>query len=444
MSLFNRIAARSAALVAGAFLFAAPAMAIEVQEVTSPGGITAWLVEEHGLPIISLDAGFDGGGRIDPAGKTGLAFLTSMLMNEGAGDFDSTAFQQKLEEKAISFGGNADQDAFYVSLNTLSANKADAFELARLALASPRFDQEAIDRMKAQVVAGIKEADQDPSSIAGNAWQAGAFPNHPYGLRVRGTVETVSGITRDDIVGFMGQALGRDKLKIVVVGDITAAELGPMLDTLFASVPATRSLADPAAITVQNTGKTQIVEMDIPQSVIQFGAPGLKASDPDFRAAQVLNYVLGGGGFASRMMKEIRAKRGLTYGVGTGFQTERFAEYFFGGLATANNTAGQALDLVKEEIQKFRDGGITDEELKDAKAYLTGSYALRFDSNASIGNILLSYALADFGKDYINRRNPEIEAVTKDQVNAAAKRLLDPAQLYVVVVGKPEGVTATP
>lgn len=440
MSLFNRIAAG----LAGAFLVVAPAKAIEVQEVTSPGGITAWLVEEHGLPIISLDAGFDGGGRIDPTGKTGLAYLVSVLMNEGAGDYDSTTFAEKLEEKAISFGGNADQDAFYLSLTTLSEHKADAFELMRLAIANPRFDQEAIDRMKAQIIAGIKEADQDPSSIAGNAWQAGAFPSHPYGLRVRGTVESVTGITRDDIAAFMGQALGRDKLKVVVVGDITAAELGPLLDTLFASVPATRGLADPAEITMQNTGKTQIVEMDIPQSVIQFGSPGLKATDPEFRAAQVLNYALGGGGFASRMMKEIRAKRGLTYGVGTGFATERFTEYFFGGLATDNKTAGQALDLVKAEIQKFRDEGITDEELADGKAYLTGSFALRFDSNAKISNILLSYFLSGFGKDYINTRNPEIEAVTKEQVNAAAKRLLDPAQLYVVVVGKPEGVTATP
>lgn len=440
MSLFNRIIAG----VAGAFLIAAPASAIEVQEVTSPGGITAWLVEEHGLPIISLDAGFDGGGRIDPAGKTGLAYLVSTLMNEGAGDYDSTAFAEKLEEKAISFGGSSDQDAFYLSLTTLSEHKADAFELMRLSLASPRFDQEAIDRMKAQIISGIKEADQDPSSIAGNAWQAGAFPGHPYGLKVRGTEETVAGITRDDIAAFMGQALGKDRLKVVVVGDITAAELGPLLDTLFASVPATRALTDPGEIAVQALGKTQVVEMDIPQSVIQFGGVGLKATDPDFRAAQVMNYVLGGGGFASRMMQEIRAKRGLTYGVGTGFATERFAEYFYGGLATDNKTAGEALDLVKQEIQKFRDGGITDEELADAKAYLTGSFALRFDSNAKISNILLSYYLSGFPKDYINTRNPEIEAVTKEQVNAVAKRLLDPAQLYTVVVGKPEGVTPTP
>lgn len=325
MSLISRFAAGLTA----AFALFAPASAMDVQVVKSPGGIEAWLVEEHGLPIISIDAGFDGGARIDPEGKAGLAYLTAVLMNEGAGEFDSTAFTQKLQDKAISFGGNADSDAFYLSLNTLSANKADAFELMRLAIASPRFDQEAIDRMKAQIFASQKEQAEDPSAIAGQTWAERAFPNHPYGRRTIGTAESVAAITRDDIAGFMTSALGRDQLKVVVVGDITAAELGPLLDTLFASVPEKRALADAPAITMQNLGKTEVVERDIPQSVIVFGAPGIKVSDPEFRAAQVMNYTLGGGGFASRMMKEIRAKRGLTYGVSTGFATERLAEYFY-------------------------------------------------------------------------------------------------------------------
>lgn len=440
MSLFTRLAA----VAATALALTLPAAAIDIQIVKSPGGIEAWLVEERGLPIISIEAGFDGGGRLDPAGKEGLAYLASTLMNEGAGEFDSTAFAQKLMDKAISFGGSADQDGFYVSLNTLSANKAEAFDLMRLAMASPRFDQEAIDRMKAQIYAGQKEADQDPNTIAGETWAARAFPGHPYGRRMSGTADSVGAITRDDIVAFMGQALGRDQLKVVVVGDIGADELAPLLDTLFASVPEKRALADAPAVSPQNAGKTEIVAMDIPQSVIVFGGIGIKTSDPEFRAAQVMNYVLGGGGFASRMMKEIRAKRGLTYGVFTGYATNRLAEYFTGSLATDNKTAGEALDLAKAEIAKFRDSGITEEELADAKAYLTGSFALRFDSNGKIANVLLSYFMQGFDKDYINRRNPEIEAVTKAQVDAAAKRLLDPNALFTVVVGKPEGVTATP
>lgn len=432
--------ARSAAILAGALALLWPAAAMDIQSVRSPGGIEAWLVEEHGLPIISIEAGFDGGARLDPDGKAGLALLVSTLMNEGAGDYDSTAFAQKMQDKAISFGGSADIDAFYLSLTTLTANKADAFELMRLAVASPRFDQEAIDRMKAQMFASQKEADEDPSSIAGNTRSERAFPGHPYGRRVEGTAESLAAVTRDDIVDFMRSRLGRDRLKVVVVGDISAAELGPLLDTLFAAIPATRAATDPGEAAMQNGGKLEIVDHDIPQSVVVFGAPGLKMTDPDYRAAQVMNYVMGGGGFASRMMKEVRVKRGLAYGIYTGLAGYRFADTLTGTVGTDNARVKETIDITKAEIVKMRDGGVTDEELADAKAYLTGSYALGFDSNAKIADRLLGLYLAGFDTGYVNRRNSEIEAVTKDQVTAVAKRLLNPDAFYWVVVGKPQGL----
>jgi zinc protease len=431
---------RFAACVAAAVSLWLPAAAMDVQVVKSPGGIEAWLVEQHGLPIISLQAGFDGGARLDPEPKTGLAYLTSTLMNEGAGDYDSTAFAQKLDDKAINFGGSADSDAFYLSLTTLSANKADAFEMMRLAIASPRFDQEAIDRMKAQIYDSQKEADEDPNSIAGNAWAAAAFPGHPYGRKRLGTAETIGAITRDDIVAFTKTSLGRDQLKVVVVGDITAAELGPLLDTLFAAIPEKRTTPDVAPIAMQNAGKTDIIDRDIPQSVVVFGAPGIEMTDPGYRAAQVMNYVLGGGGFASRLMQEVRSKRGLTYGISTGLAAYRLADIISGSVASDNAKIKEALDLTKAEIEKMRSGGISDDDLVGAKAYLTGSYALRFDSNGKIASTLLGLFLEGFDKDYINRRNAEIEAVTKEEVAAAAQRLLDPAQFYWVVVGKPVGL----
>lgn len=435
-------ARRIAVFLVGFFAFVAPAAAFDIQVVRSPGGIEAWLVESRGLPIISLQAGFDGGGRLDPSGKAGLAYLTSTLMNEGAGDFDSTTYSQKLEDKAISFGGSADSDAFYVSLTTLSANKADAFELMRLALASPRFDQEAIDRMKAQTFAYQKQLDEDPGSIAGNTWSARAYPGHPYGLRTVGTAESLAAITRDDIVDFMQSRLGKDRLKVVVVGDIGADELGPLLDTLFASVPATRSAQDPGEVQMTNAGKVDIVDYDTPQSVVIFGAPGLPLTDPDYRPAQIMNYVLGGGGFMSRLMTEVREKRGLTYGISTGLAGSRFTDTLFGSVASDNAKVKEAIDITKAEIQKMHDGGVTEQEVADAKAFLTGSYPLRFDSNAKIASGLLGLYLDGLDKDYINRRNAEIEAVKIEDVNRVAKKLLDPAAFYWVVVGKPAGLTA--
>lgn len=437
MSVLTRAAAAFAAIAA----FMLPAAAFDIQIVKSPGGIEAWLVEARGLPIISIEAGFDGGARLEPADKAGIAYLASTLMNEGAGDLDSAAFSKALQDKAISLGGSADGDAFYVSLTTLSANKAEAFALMQSVLAAPRFDQEAIDRMKAQIFSYQKQLDEDPSSIAGETFATHAFPNHPYGRRSIGTAESVASITRDDLVAFMANDLGRDQLKVVVVGDIGADELGPLLDTLFGSVPATRTAADVDKIEMQNAGRLDVVDHDMPQSVVVFGAPGIALKDPEYRPAQVMNYVLGGGGFASRLMNEVRAKRGLAYGISTGLAGYRKSEIISGGVGTDNGHVKETIEITKAEIAKMRDGGISDDELKDAKAFLTGSYPLRFDSNSKIANNLLGLYLEGFDKDYINRRNAEIEAVTKDEVAAVAKRLLDPAKFYWVVVGKPEGVT---
>jgi zinc protease len=362
-------------------------------------------------------------------------------MNEGAGDLDSAAFSKALQDKAISLGGSADGDAFFLSLTTLSANKAEAFRLMQMAVQSPRFDQEAIDRMKAQILAYQKQLDEDPNSIAGRTFAEHAFPGHPYGRRTIGTAESIGALTRDDLTGFMANALGRDQLKVVVVGDIGADELAPLLDTLFGAVPATRAAADVADITMQNQGKLEIVDHDIPQSVVVFGAPGLPIKDKDYRPAQVMNYVLGGGSFSSRLMDEVRSKRGLAYGISTGLASYRKSDLISGGVGTDNARVKETIEITKVEIAKMRDAGISDAELADAKAFLTGSYPLRFDSNSKIANNLLGLAMQGFDKDYINRRNAEIMAVTKEQVAEVAKRLLDPAKFYWVVVGKPEGVT---
>ncbi len=432
--------ARFIAAAIAALALVAPAAAIDVKQIRSPGGVEAWLVEEHGLPIISVQAGFDGGARLDPEGKEGLAYLVSTLVNEGAGDYDSTAFLQKLEEKAISFGGSADKDAFYIGLTTLAANKAEAFELARLAIAAPRYDQEAIDRMKAQILAAQKEQDEDPTSIAGRIWAERAYPGHPYGRRLIGSAESLAAITRDDIVGYAASRLGRDKLKVVIVGDISEAEAGPLLDALFASIPETRQTPDAAPVEMAGGGQLEKIERPIPQSVVIFGAPGLKMTDPDYRAAQVMNYILGGGGFASRLMKEVRKERGLSYGVYTGLSNSRLTDALVGQFASDNARVKEALDVVKAEIARMGEGGAADDELADAKAYLTGSYPLRFDTNAKIASGLLGLYLAGFDKDYVNRRNAEIESVTKDDVARVARRLLKPESFFYVVVGQPQGL----
>ncbi len=411
--------------------------------VKSPGGIEAWLVEDHGLPAMAMSIGFTGGATRDPAGKEGASTLLSMMLDEGAGQYDARAFKQQLEERSISLSFSADRDAFNIELTTLTENQGDAFRLLALALTKPRFDKPALVRAKDQLRVAQRQVEDDPESLASEAWHAAAFPNHPYGRPLYGTPQAIAKLTRGDLTAAMKAQLTRDTMRIVVVGDIDAKTLGATLDALFATLPAN----GPALVAPPDMAPAtvKIVAKDNPQTTAMFGLPGIARADPDFMAAYVMNYVLGGGSFSSRLMDEVREKRGLVYGISTAVDP-----FFIGGgditgsFATKNETAGQALDLTRTEIGKLAAKGITAPELADAKTYLTGSFALRFDTNAKIARQFLTFAMQGKGPDYVDRRNKDVEAVTLADVNRVAKRLLNPDRLVVVMVGKPEGVKPAP
>jgi zinc protease len=418
------------------------AQATDVKKVVSPGGIEAWLVSEDSIPLITMVVAFDGGARRDPAGKEALAVMTAGLLNEGAGDMDAQAFKRRLDEKAIRLGASAELDAVFASVSTLVEHRAEAFELLRLALNSPRFDPDAVERVRAQLQAVLKREAEDPSTIASRAWNAAALGGHPYGRSENGSAESVTAITRDDILAYAKDNLTRDRLKIAVVGRITPEELAPALDQIFSTLPATSTPESVPLAQLTGQGKTTLIARDIPQSVVVFGAPGLMRKDPDFDAAQVMNYILGGGGFSSRLMEEVREKRGLAYGVSTSLSPLRFGALYIGQVGTDNARAGESLDLIKAEIKRLGTEGPTQKEVDDAKTYITGSFALRLDSNAKIANFLLACQIYDLGIDYINTRNAGIEKVTIDDVKRVATKLLDPAKFAFTVVGKPQGITS--
>ncbi len=422
-----------------AVLVPVAANAMKVERVVSPGGIEAWLVEERTVPVLVLDVNWRGGGAAqDPAGKTGTAFMMAGLMNEGAGDLDSLAFQAAMADKAISLYFSADKDDLSASLVTLGENRKRAFELLRLALSKPRFDPEAIERGRAQVLSILAGERDDPDSMAARAWSAAAFPGHPYALPVKGTPETVNAIDRADIVAFSQRVLARGNMKIAVVGPITAKELGPLLDSTFGALPSEPKLVPVADVTVAAPPAAPIVvPQDNAQSVVLFGGTGIDRSDPDFIPAFVMNYVLGGGGFSSRLMDEVREKRGLAYGIYSGFDDYQHASVWLGQYGTRNAQAGQSLALTRREVALMAQKGITSDELANAKTYLTGSYPLHFDSNGGIAAQLISIQVQDLGIDYVNRRNALIEAVTLDDVARVSKRLLKPDSLLITAVGKP-------
>jgi zinc protease len=422
----------------------APASAIEIEKVVSPGGIEAWLVSEAAVPLVSVQFAFDGGAAQDPAGKPGVANLVSVLLDEGAGDIASSEFQEKLETLAIEMSFDADRDGFYGSMQTLTENLDEAADLLRLAITEPRFDADAIERMRVQTQSGLRRELQDPDAVAGRLWSRVVFGDHPYGRPVKGTLETVASITADDLRAFRDDTFARDTLKIAVVGDIDAKRLAPLLDEIFGGLRETAKLTPVPEATLPDGGVREVVEMEIPQTVIQFGRPGLKRTDPDFIPAYVVNHILGGGAFSSRLYQEVREKRGLSYSVYSFLYPLDRAGLIAGGAATRNDRAAESLAIIDEEIKRMSDQGPTAEELDKAKRYLKGSYPLRFDTSSKIARQLVEIQRDDLGMDYINRRNDLIDAVTIEDARRVARRLYGDGSLYVTMVGRPDGMAVTP
>ncbi|WP_245269151.1 M16 family metallopeptidase [Rhodomicrobium udaipurense] len=413
---------------------------MQIQKVVSKKGIEAWLVEDHSRPILSLQFAFKGGSTQDPDGKSGVATFVSGMLDEGAGDLDSSGFQKRLEELAAKMSFSANYDNFSGSFQTLTQNREDAIKLLRASLNDPHFDADDANRIREQLLANLRLEEKDPDKVSSIEWYKLAFGAHPYGRSSNGTVESIESITPDDLKAYRKRIFARDNLKVAVVGDIDAKQLGDLLDTVFGDLPEKGDLKQVPEVTLANVSKQRVVAMPNPQSVVQFGFQGLKRKDPDFIPAFILNYVVGGGGFSSKLMQEVREKRGLAYGVYTYLYPLDHAGIFAGGVATENKSVAQSLDLIRAELERVSKEGLTETELQQAKDYLIGSYALRFDTSGKIAAQLLAIQLDGLGADYIERRNGEIEAVTVADVKRVAKRLLEPKNLIVTVVGEPEGV----
>jgi zinc protease len=415
---------------------------INIQEVTSPGGIDAWVVEEPSIPFIALEIRFRGSASLDLPCKRGATNLMAGLLEEGSGDLTAQEFQTTLEGLAASFSFRAFDDTLSISARFLTENQDEALALLRQALIDPTFEQDALDRVRAQVISGIASDAKDPNNIAGAAFDAAAFGDHPYGTALDGTVESVNALTSDAMFEAHRNALTRDRLHVAVVGDMTADAVGPMLDTLLGALPADGpSLPDDVAFGLE--GGVTVIDYDTPQSVALFGHSGLKRDDEDFFAAYIINHVLGAGGFESRLMTEVREKRGLTYGIRTYLVPKFHAESMLGTVASANATIAQAIDVTRDEWARMANEGMTPDELALAKTYLTGEYPLRFDGNSEIAEIMVGMQMIDLPPDYVTNRNDFIEAVTVDDINRVAAELLRPDDLHFVVVGKPEGLETT-
>lgn len=428
-----------AVLVALLLAVAAPARpATEAVRVTSPGGITAWLVQDDTIPMVAIDALFRGGALLDPADRPGVTTLMASLLDEGAGERDAQAFARARERLGarISISGGA--TAISVSAQFLTETRAGGAALLADALTAPRFAPDAVERARGQRLSSLRADARDAGTLAARAFDRLMYPDHPLARPARGTVETVAALTRADIVAAHARAFARDRLIVGVAGDISPQALGKLLDGLFGDLPASGpALPDPAEVPA--TPAQEVVALPGPQATARFGQPGLPRDDPDFLAAYLMNHILGGGP-QSRLTKAVREERGLTYNVSTALDPEPLGPLLAGGVSSANATIAEALQVIRAEWRRMARNGATAEELAAARTYLTGSYPLRFTGNGRIAAILAGFQAQGLPIGYLTDRNALIEAVTLADVNRVAARLLTPEALRIVVVGRPEGL----
>jgi zinc protease len=439
--------ARALLFVAATLLSAsagvAGAQAMQIQPVTGASGVEAWLVEDHSVPVVTIRFAFAGGAALDAVGKGGAASMVASLLDEGAGPYDSLAFHRRLDDLAGQLRFSAAQDEFDGSLRTLKQNLSDTGELLRLALAEPRFAPEDIERIRGEILAGLARQAKNPRSLSGRLWMHDAFEKHPYGSSVDGSEESVAAITRDDLAAFAGARFHRGGLIVGIVGDIDKTEAATLIDQIFGGLPKGTDETEIAETKPLDDGALVVSRAAVPQSVVTFGQAGPKRDDPAWYAAYVLNEILGGGGFRGRLMKEIREKRGLAYGVSTQLVPYRHAGLIVGNVATENGRVAESIALVRDEWRRMREAGPTAAELDNAKTYLTGSFPLGLDSTQHIAGVLVQMQQDKLGIDYLDRRASLIGGVTLDEAREVAQKLFDPIALSFAGVVDPADLEPT-
>jgi zinc protease len=430
------------ALILGLALAASRAEAVEVKEVTTPRGLKAWLVEDRSTPVVSLAFSFSGGSARDSGAQKGLTSLTATLLTDSAGPFDAQAFKLRLEETSVSLGFGAGLDTVGGSMRLLSANRDEAFELLRLAVTAPRFDTDRFEQRRALAIARLNQADQRPATVAQRTMMATVFAGHPYANDASGVRETLQGLTVQSVRQRAASLLNRSGLVVTAVGDIDAAELARQLDRAFGSLPAGSPAQPLPDWTPTAKPRTVSVDRPVPQSSVLIALPGLLRDDPDWHAGLVMAHILGGGQ-QSRLFTEVREKRGLAYSISAGLRSQQKAGLLVISTGSANERVADSLRVIRSELARFREG-VSEQELAEAKTYLSGSLALSLDSSGAIAGLLHQLQVDRQPRDYLDRRAALIGAVKAEDVRRVARRLLRDEAMTTIVVGKPVGVTAEP
>jgi zinc protease len=427
--------------VAGMLAWHSLAFAAEIQQVRSPGGIAAWLVQEPSLPIIAIRFAFDGGGSQEPAGKEGTAGLLAAMLDQGAGNLSGAAYQKQMEKLAARISFDSDRDAFFGNFESLTANLGKSSELLKLAINAPTLEPATLERTRAQFLARASLEAGDANKLANAQWMAQTFPGHAYSRAISGTPDSIKAVTRDDLAGYRTRILARRTLRVAAVGDIDANTLGKVLDDVFGALPAEPQLTAIADVAPAAVPKPVVVKFEGPQSVAIFGRQGVARNHPDHMTALVLTQILGGGSSEARLVQEVREKRGLAYWVYSILYTFKHASVLIGGVASPNEEVGKSLELIRSQFKALAEKGPTQQEVDSAKSYLIGSYVLSLDSNAKIAEQMLRSQLQGLGPDFVDQRKAGLAKVTRADVARVARSLLVTEDLSVAIAGQPTNLS---
>lgn len=412
---------------------------VKIQQWQTSTGAAVYFVENHDLPIVDLSVNFPAGSARDTADLSGLAGVTRYLMTLGAAGMSDEVIANKMADIGAILGGDFDADRAGFKLRTLSSEpeKTQALEVFAKILQKPDFPQAVLNREKARIVSGLQESATQPESIASKAFMSAMYGSHPYSLEESGEVDTVSKIKREDLQNFYARYYGAKSAVIAMMGDLTREQANAIAENITSSLPTTDVVPAIAAVTLPTQPSEQRIAHPATQSHILLGYPGIKRGDPDLFTLYVGNYILGGGGFVSRLTEEVREKRGLAYSVYSYFMPMAELGPFQIGLQTKKEQADVALKLVHQTLDKFLQQGVTEAELKAAKANIIGGFPMRIDSNSKILDYLAVIGFYKLPLNYLDTYNEKVANVTAAQIKDAFNRRLKTENFVTVIVGDP-------
>jgi zinc protease len=435
VNLAKQIAGVAAMLVAAIFFAATPSHALDIKRKTLSNGATLLVSEEHQLPMVTLAIAFDAGTRRDPAGKEGLAELTARCLSQGTKELTAPEFDQKVDFMGSSVSASAGRDYATGSMTSLKKYQTDTLTLLAGILTEPGLRDADIERKRAEQVAEIKAAEEQPGYTANVEFIKELFGNRPYGHPGAGSAESVAKLSAEDVRSFYKTYYKLGGATVAVAGDVTADEVKVSLEKELAGLAGTVAPQPaPPPVVVLPGFHVKVIDRNLMQANIVMGFGGVDRANPDFYRLKVMNYILGGGGFSSRLVRVVRSEHGLAYSIGSGFETGKFQGSFEVSLQTKNQSSNEAIDLIVQQMREIQERPVTDSELNGAKKFLIGSFPLAIERQGAIASFMLQIEIYGLGLDYAEKYPSLIGSVSKDDVLAVAKKYLHPDSVLLVAV----------